>query len=148
MLNERGSIRHAQLGDAPGIGRLLEQLEYPGTETWLAARIGKIANDPDEVLLVWAEPGGNAILAVMSLHFIPQLAVEGDFARISYFAVDDDARSQGIGRAMEERAEALARERCCHLVEVHCHERRTRAHDFYRRQGYEESPKYLIKRLL
>ncbi|HXB92971.1 MAG TPA: GNAT family N-acetyltransferase, partial [Puia sp.] len=120
-------------------------------------------SDPDEVLLVWAVPGSSTehavpardaggpaddILAVLSLHFIPQLAVEGDFARISYFAVDDDARSQGIGRTMEERVVALARERGCHLIEVHCHERRTHAHRFYLRQGYRESPKYMIKNLL
>lgn len=31
--------------------------------------------------------------------------------------------------------------------ELHCHSRRKQAHKFYNRQGYAESPKYLIKML-
>jgi GNAT superfamily N-acetyltransferase len=89
----------------------------------------------------------STILGFLSLHFIPQIAFQGDFARISYFAVDDEARSQGIGRQLEETATRLAAEKGCTLMEVHCHTRRTRAHEFYARQGWTESPKYLIKKL-
>jgi hypothetical protein len=32
-------------------------------------------------------------------------------------------------------------------MEVHCHSRRSEAHRFYARQGYIESPKYLMKML-
>jgi GNAT superfamily N-acetyltransferase len=88
-----------------------------------------------------------AILGLLSLHFIPQIALRGDFARISYFAVDNEVRSKGIGRQLEETATQLAKERGCALMEVHCHTRRTRAHEFYARQGWIESPKYLIKNL-
>jgi hypothetical protein len=49
---------------------------------------------------------------------------------------------------MEAYCEQLARERGCDRMEVHCHSRRVRAHAFYGRQGYEESPKYLIKKLI
>ncbi|HEY4108273.1 GNAT family N-acetyltransferase [Puia sp.] len=189
-------IRLATAADAPGISRLLNQLEYPGTEAFLAARLQSMLTDPAEMLLVWAEPPAGvaatpraadpamaapttepptadpamaatpraagssspaippaagaptgSILALLSLHFIPQIALKGDFARISYFAVDEQARSRGIGRELEAEATRLARERGCVLLEVHCHTRRTRAHEFYYRQGYEESPKYLIKRL-
>lgn len=138
-------IRLAKAADALGISRLLTQLEYPGTESFIASRLTTLLTDPSEVLLVWAE--GDRILAFLSLHFIPQIAVKGDFARISYFAVDETARSRGIGAQLEAEATRLARERGCALIEVHCHTRRTRAHEFYSRQGFEESPKYLIKRL-
>jgi GNAT superfamily N-acetyltransferase len=171
------SIRRAKVSDWKSIRRLLDQLEYPGSEHFLEARLKRMVEDPEEVLLVWEEEdaagdteeverdvsgeeaaGDNVrsevdedarpIRGLLSLHFIPQIAVEGDFARISYFVVDGNARSKGIGRAMEEWAARLARERGCHLIEVHCHERRARAHAFYARQGYEESPKYLIKNLI
>jgi GNAT superfamily N-acetyltransferase len=150
-------IRPATAADADGISRLLAQLEYPGTEDFIASRLETMLADAAEALLVWAEPpaapesadppNADAILAVLSLHFIPQLALKGDFARISYFAVDGNARSRGIGSLLEAEATRLARERGCALLEVHCHTRRTRAHEFYARQGFEESPKYLIKRL-
>lgn len=167
----RHMIRRAIHTDWTAISRLLDQLEYPGTDTFLERRIAQLLNDPAEVLLVWeaplpppptpaaetpltsapppppGAPAGTHILGFLSLHFIPQIALEGDFARISYFAVDETTRSEGIGRQLEEYATALAREKGCALLEVHCHTRRTKAHAFYFRQGYEESPKYLIKRL-
>ena len=172
-------IRLARVNDRRGIQRLLDQLEYPGSESFLETKLERMVKDPEEVLLVWEEEGpgaeggvadrgeggaedgggeeaegggeggaGGRILGLLSLHFIPQIAVEGDFARISYFAVDEGVRNGGIGRMMEAHATKLAREKGCRLIEVHCHERRERAHEFYFRQGYVESPKYLIKRLL
>jgi GNAT superfamily N-acetyltransferase len=138
-------IRLAQPTDGPGISRLLTQLGYPGTERFMKSRLAAMLADPAETLLVWVED--NHILGLLSLHFIPQIALEGDFARISYFAVDDSARSLGIGRQLEEEATRLAREKGCDRLEVHCNTDRTRAHEFYARQGYHESPKYLIKKL-
>lgn len=139
------SIRKAALEDWEGISRLLTQLEYPGTASFMRAKLERMLNDSAETLLVWAESPN--ILGFLSLHFIPQIALKGDFARISYFAVDDEARSKGIGRRLEETATRLAKENGCALMEVHCHTRRTRAHEFYARQGWIESPKYLIKKL-
>src|SRR5258708_4775654 len=155
------AIRKARVSDWQQIRSLLDQLEYPGTGSFLEARIERLVKDPDEALLVYEEevkstggppevpgnPKEGRILGFISLHFIPQIAVEGDFARISYFAVNERARGGGIGQALEEYCTALARERGCSLIEVHIPTRRARAHSFYFRQGYEESPKYLIKRL-
>jgi len=43
--------------------------------------------------------------------------------------------------------EALARQRGCDRLEVHCHGRREREHAFYRREGFVEAPKYFAKSL-
>lgn len=137
-------IRHAKTTDAEAIQTLLEQLGYDPPPNF-AAKLERIATHPDEALLVY-QPD-TEIVAFLSLHFIPQIALTGDFARISYFAVKDKARSHGIGREFEEYITLLARERNCDRIEVHCHSRRTDAHRFYERQGYEESPKYFIKSL-
>ena len=139
------SIRQARQEDWKSISSLLDQLEYPGTERFLESKIRRMIEDPGESLLVYEEKG--EILGFISLHFIPQIALEGDFARISYFTVERRARSGGIGRQMEEYCTRLAMEEGCQLIEVHCHTRRSQAHSFYFRQGYEESPKYLIKKL-
>ncbi len=136
-------IRKANMNDRDGIISLLDQLEYPGTEKFLTARLQQLIHHPDESLLIYEKEG--KILAFISFHFIPQLATEGDFARISYFSVDEEARGMGIGSQMEAYCSALAMERGCDRMEVHCHTRRAVAHQFYFRQGYEESPKYLIK---
>jgi ribosomal protein S18 acetylase RimI-like enzyme len=71
--------------------------------------------------------------------------MEGDFARISYFAVDENYRS--MRRKNAGRILCTGCERKCDRIEVHCHTRREKAHLFYYRQGYEESPKYLMKKL-
>ncbi|EOI3457796.1 TPA: GNAT family N-acetyltransferase [Cronobacter turicensis] len=139
------TTRAATPADAPAISALLTELDYPDTSHFIERRIAELLAHPDEKLLVAEEDG--ALLGVLSLHFIPQLAVEGDFCRISYFCVNSLARSKGIGRLLESEGEALARARGCDRIEVHCHSRRSDAHRFYYRQGYIESPKYLCKSL-
>jgi GNAT superfamily N-acetyltransferase len=137
-------IRHAQPTDTEAIRALIALLDYE-PPAMLEEKIRRLAIHPDEVLLVFEL--GTEVVAFLSLHFIPQIAVAGDFARISYFAVKDSARSHGIGRQLEAYITQLARERKCDRIEVHCHSRRTDAHRFYEGQGYEESPKYFIKHL-
>ena len=87
------------------------------------------------------------VIGFVSLHFIPQLGVEGDFCRISYFCVDQQSRSAGTGKRLETAIVETAIQRQCDRIEVHCHNRRSGAHRFYGRQGYVEDPKYLLKRL-
>ncbi|MCX7709908.1 MAG: GNAT family N-acetyltransferase [Clostridia bacterium] len=138
-------IRKARLDDWQEIKALLDQLDYPNTDTFIKEKIEKLLDHPDEELLVYVDK--NKAVAFISLHFIPQIALKGDFARISYFAVDVSVRSHGIGREIEEYCVELAKARGCDRIEVHCHSRRTAAHRFYIRQGFTESPKYFMKRL-
>ena len=140
------NIRKATIDDAPSIGALLKDLGYPSSLALIQGRIVQLAADPMEDLLV-AASGTEPILGFISIHYIPQIALEGDFARISYFCVANSSRSQGVGRKLEEEATRLAVLRGCDRIEVHCHTRRSDAHRFYYRQGYVESPKYLMKPL-
>ena len=102
------------------------------------------AGKPAEVLLVWDDP---PVKGFVSLHFIPMIGVGKDFAHLSYLIVDESYRSEGIGRRLEETVTHIALEHGCDRIVAHCHSRRTRAHAFYLRQGFIESPKYLIKKL-
>lgn len=140
------AIRKANSEDINAIISLLDQLGYEGTEKFMEGKLLRLINHPDEELVVWED--NSQVIALMSIHFIPQLALEGDFARISYFSVDHTARSSGIGKLLEEYCTGLAKSRNCDRIEVHCHERRSDAHRFYFRQGYEEAPKYLVKSLI
>lgn len=137
-------IRLAQLLDTEAIRTLISQLDYDPPVN-LAQQVERLIGHPDESLLVYEKDG--EVVAFLSLHFIPQIALGGDFARISYFAVKETARDLGIGQQLEAHVDQLARNRGCDRIEVHCHSRRKDAHRFYERQGYIESPKYFIKRL-
>lgn len=138
-------IREAKELDAEAITSLMNTLGYLGTESFMRARIAQSEVHPEESLLVAVNDA--IVLGVISLHFIPQIALSGDFCRISYLCVAEDARNVGIGASLEAYATELAKARGCDRIEVHCNERRADAHRFYSRQGYQESPKYLIKSL-
>ncbi len=138
-------IRKMEVNDADVVANLLEQMGYPSTLGFLPHRIAEMNNCERESLLVVEDEGH--VIAFISVHFIPQIALEGDFARISYFTVDQDIRSKGVGRLVEEHVIALAKRRGCDRIELHSHSRRTDAHRFYFRQGYEDVPKYLVKYL-
>lgn len=139
------SIRKAILADQPAISILLNQLGYPGTETFLLQNLAVMLDQSISEVFVYEL--NEKVAGFIAVDFIPQLATKGDFARISCFAVDENARSKGVGRLLEEHCIQLATERKCDRIEVHCHSRRVDAHRFYERQGYTESPKYFIKML-
>lgn len=138
-------IRTMEEKDAAVVADLLTQLGYPDTLDFLPAKIVHMRQDSREKLLIVEER--DQVIGFISLSLIPQLALRGDFMRISYFAVDAETRSKGIGKQVEDYVAALARQMGCDRIELHCHSRRTQAHEFYLRQGYEEVPKYFVKYL-
>ena len=138
-------IREAKLADGPHLARLLAQLGYAGTQPYLQRRIAQQLSHLDALLLVAIADG--EVAGFISMHIIAQLALAGDFCRISYLCVAEHMRGRGVGAMLERRAEQHARELGCDRIELHSNAHRHDAHRFYARIGYEESPKYLIKRL-
>lgn len=137
--------RPAAAADGAALVELLRQLGYPGTDAFIARRLRQLADHPDALLLV-AEADG-VVLGFISLHFMPQLALAGDFCRVSYLCVAEQARGLGIGARLEALAVTEAHKRGCDRIELHSNARRVDAHRFYARLGYMESPKYLMKKL-
>ena len=137
--------RQAVTNDASALADLLTQLGYPGTADFMVSKLNAIANDA--AAACWVVETNKQVVGFLSLHIIPQLALAGDFARISYFCIDETARSHGVGKALLQQAEEHAREQRCDRMEVYCHQRRVDAHRFYVREGFAESPKYFIKML-
>ena len=137
-------IRRARLSDAPQIGGLLRQLGYPVSARFVHRQLTALLSDRNEDLLV-IEADDTRVIAFLAMHCVPQMAVEGGFARISYLCVDKEMRSKGLGKKLEREACRLATERGCDRLELHCHARRTDAHGFYASQGYTESPNYFVK---
>jgi GNAT superfamily N-acetyltransferase len=67
--------------------------------------------------------------------------------RISMMVVDTALRSRGIGAELVGAAEQALAEQGCYMVEVTSHLRRTEAHRFYERLGYERTSVRLAKEL-
>nr|WP_275661719.1 GNAT family N-acetyltransferase [Acinetobacter pittii] len=102
-------------------------------------------NDSNSKILVAEEE--DKICGFLSLYFIPQIALQGDFAKICYLCVDEKMRSKGVGHLLVQEAERLARQRGCDRMELHSGMQRSLAHQFYLREGYIEAPKYFRKAL-
>ncbi len=139
------TIRKALISDAGAIADLIRQLDYDITVEAVSDKIKNFSRDENALLLVYQKE--DVVAAFISLYFIPQIAVEGSFARISYFCVDEKYRGLKIGEAMEKYCVEEAHRRGCDRIELHSHLRRVNAHRFYEKHCYEESPKYFIKKL-
>lgn len=145
MPSDSFQLRPARPEDAGAFVDLLAQLGYPDTGTFIARRLVEQLAHPDAWLRVAVE--GNRVLGFISLHFMPQLALAGDFCRVSYLCVGEGERGRGIGEVLLAAAEQEARQRGCDRMELHCDQRRTAAHRFYERLGYSDAPRYYRKAL-
>ena len=137
------AIRKAGVRDLLSISRLLGQLGYPNTERFIQSRMIDVMTTSNAVIIVYEK--NFQVLAFMAIDFVVHLGLETNVARISCFAIDPAFKFRGIGKEMEEYAEALAMEKNCKRIELHCTDNCRGAHRFYETLGYVESPKYFIK---
>jgi GNAT superfamily N-acetyltransferase len=138
-------IRPFASGDADAVAKLLVQLGYPSMPGDVTARIERMASEVGHQILV-AEIAGS-VVGVVTVYVRHLLSVDAPLGRIAAMVVDDARRSQGVGSKLVQAAEAIARDAGCNRMEVTSAERRTRAHAFYRRLGYEVRPLRFIKHL-
>lgn len=139
------NIRSAKSKDTQAICDLLKQMGYPQPFALIQEKFEILNNDANSQILVAEEKG--KIYGFLSLYFITQIALEGDFAKICYLCVDENMRSKGVGHSLLQEAEKQAKRRGCDRMELHSGMQRPLAHQFYLREGYIEAPKYFRKAL-
>ncbi|HWA88527.1 MAG TPA: GNAT family N-acetyltransferase [Rhizomicrobium sp.] len=89
-------------------------------------------------MLVAEEEG--RIVGCLQLVFVPGLSRKGTTrAIVESVRVAADRRGANVGTALMKEAIRLAREAGCGLVQLTSDNRRSRAHLFYRRLGFEQS---------
>lgn len=88
-----------------------------------------------------------AVVGCLSTSVMRVLHRPAPVGRISMMVVDEALRSRGIGAALVRAAEEALTEQGCTMVEVTSHVRRTEAHRFYGRLGYERTSVRLAKPL-
>jgi GNAT superfamily N-acetyltransferase len=89
--------------------------------------------------LLLAEQDGK-IVGTLQLVFLPGLSRQGTTrAFIEAVRVASDLRGKNIGTQLMKHAIAEARAAGCKLVQLTSDKRRTRAHLFYRRLGFDQS---------
>lgn len=139
------NIRLAQWEDTETICYLLKQMGYSQPLKVVQEQFQILSKDPNAITLVAADD--LKVYGVLSLYFIPQIALQGEFAKICYLCVDEKMLSKGVGHLLVQEAERLAKQRGCDRMELHSGIQRPLAHQFYLREGYVEAPKYFRKAL-
>lgn len=88
-----------------------------------------------------------AVVGCLSTSLTLVLHRPAPVGRISMMVVDETLRSRGIGAELVAAAERALAAQGCYMVEVTSHVRRTDAHRFYERLGYERTSVRLAKEL-
>ena len=132
------------MGDAAALASLIDQLGYRAGEGEVAERLAAMAAEGRAVLV--AELDG-AVVGCLSTSIMRVLHRPAPVGRVSMMVVDAALRSRGIGAALVRAAETALAAQGCYMVEVTSHMRRTEAHRFYERLGYERTSVRLAKAL-
>jgi ribosomal protein S18 acetylase RimI-like enzyme len=128
-------IRDARPDDAPALAALLAELGYPAPAAVIAGRLDAMLGAGEAVLV--ATRDGEPPLGLLTVHVTPVLHRPTPVGRLTALIVSERARGQGVGRALVRAAERVLAAQGCALVEVTSNRRRTDAHAFYERLGYE-----------
>jgi GNAT superfamily N-acetyltransferase len=137
-------IRPARVTDAGALSELFGQLGYPTSTEEVRARLETRCGAGNALCLVAEQDG--VVGGVIVMHLLEPLHVAGRWALVSSLVVREALRGFGVGAALLAEVERLAWEAGCSHVELSSSEKRTRAHAFYERQGFEEVRKRLVKR--
>ena len=140
------SIRLAVPADVAAITSLLTQLGYPASESEMAERLAAMIRigPPDRVMVCEVD---GAVAGVMTLHLTPELHRAKPIGRVTALVVDERVRNQRVGAAMMAEAERILRNDGAGLLEVTSNMRRTDAHRFYERLGYQKTSFRFAKEL-
>lgn len=127
-------IRDAHAGDVEALATLLADLGYPEPADVVAARFAAFQAAGERALVAVR---GDVVLGLATLHVTPELHRPAPVGRITALVVRDGGRGAGVGRALVAAAEEVLAAAGCGMVEVTSNRRRTDAHAFYERLGYE-----------
>ncbi|MBX3120142.1 MAG: GNAT family N-acetyltransferase [Fimbriimonadaceae bacterium] len=136
-----GRIREALLDDAHEMARLSVQLGYSVSLERMRSSLQSFLDDPER--FVFVVESENKIVGWMGARLDAELTSE-PYLLISGLVVDEDSRGEGHGKALINHAFALADQLGVEKVRLRMNEKRTEAHDFYVRLGFEEIKRQVV----
>jgi GNAT superfamily N-acetyltransferase len=133
-MHSEPTIRRASFADAEQIARLSAQLGYPCTTEETRRRLATIQGHADHAVLVSEDNG----MVIAWIHVLAHPSLVADTpAEVAGLVVDEHYRSHGLGQSLMAAAEQWARDHGCGSVRLRSNVKRSRAHAFYQRLGYE-----------
>lgn len=149
-ITEQLRFRDAQSDDLSDVLALYESsgVDAPGDNDRTAAGMifERIRALGGRVLLAIDADG--AVVATLTLFILPLLSHRGQpEAVVESVAVHPQAQGRGVGRALMQQAMQIARAHRCYKLALSSNVRRTRAHAFYDRLGFERHGVSFVVRL-
>lgn len=138
-------LREATVADAAAVAPLLGELGYPATGAEVSPRMLRMLARDDQKILIAENSDGT--LGVLALHVFPTLTYDHDLALIMALVITEKARGLGVGRKLVDRAETVARALGASRLMVTTHNRRTDAHAFYERLGFEFTGRRYVRKI-
>jgi GNAT superfamily N-acetyltransferase len=133
------TIRPASPDDAPAIAPLLGELGYPAEVGQVRERarrlLGPTGASPTDYVFVAETADG--VVGMLSVHRFRGLHADDDVGLITALVVAQRVRGLGVGRRLVDEAIASAQGWGCSRLLVTTHVRRSDAHAFYERIGFE-----------
>ena len=127
------AVREALQSDAARIAALAGQLGYEVPVAHVERQIGRI-NDERTVLVAVVPRAGVVGWIGVALR---EAVIDSARADIEGLVVEDEYRGNGVGQLLVEAAETWARRRGCTSMRLVSNVVRERAHEFYKRLGYD-----------
>jgi len=128
-------IRAATMKEAPQITELSIQLGYPLTVQDTITNIAAI--DKSNYDMAYVAVMNEQVVGWIHVFYTMRLET-GPFCEIGGLVVAASARGKGVGSHLVEKAKKWAAERNINKLKVRCQVKRTEAHAFYEKNGFEE----------
>jgi ribosomal protein S18 acetylase RimI-like enzyme len=147
------NVRIATDRDIPAIACLIQQLAAhdhatpPDRDTLVQVLHTLLARDNTLYVVAEAKEGG-PLLGVMQLDFRLTTWEAAPYAYVEDFIVDEAHRGMGIGSAMLDLAERLARERGCVRMDLDVLQESVDSQRFYARHGFVDQRRLYLRRVL
>ena len=129
------TLRPAILDDTSQLAALSGQLGYPATPQAIADRLRQLLPDQCNMLYVAVLPDKKIVGWVHACK--RTLLMVDHFVEIEGLVIDQDYRSQQIGKHLLDEVERWARQNGCTSVYVRSNIIREGAHRFYETNGYK-----------
>lgn len=127
-------FRFARGEDSTSIANLLSELGYQADEKIISKRLFKIKERDGQVIVAENQ---NELLGCVHV-FIDLRLTEGEVGEIVSLVVKSESRGQGIGKQLMDEAKRWLKDNNCTKIRIRVNSIRERAHQFYKRQGFDE----------
>jgi len=127
-----------ETADLPAVTLLAEQLGYPSNLQNVSERFNKISSHHDYALFV-AKSDTKEIIGWIQINKETMSLIDDAHAEVAALVVNENFRGHGIGKSLLQTAEAWAKENQIKVIRLRSNMKRTDAHRFYLREGYETS---------